>query len=240
MFALSPRFGRFSTGVGPRLPMSLGPIVGGIGLLMLTQVDASSAYLTGVLPGVLVFGLGLAATVAPLTATALDSVEERRVGIASGINNGVSRVAGLLAIAILGAVIAGSFKSTVDDELDAATLSPAAAEAVADAKAKPLGAAETGGLRAAEADSVEAAVTSASEQSFQLAMALAGGLMIVGGAIAGAGIVNPRRPVESEPENIPRAATAGECGRATEPGPPGPVPGTLSPEPAGASIDSSL
>ena len=57
------------------------------------------------LPAILVFGLGLSATVAPLTATVLDSVEERHVGIASGVNNGVARVAGLLAIAVLGAVI---------------------------------------------------------------------------------------------------------------------------------------
>ena len=65
------------------------------------------------LPAVLVFGLGLSATVAPLTATVLDSVEERHVGIASGVNNGVARVAGLLAIAVLGAVISAKFDASV-------------------------------------------------------------------------------------------------------------------------------
>ena len=70
--------------------------------------------MTEVLPAILVFGLGLSATVAPLTATVLDSVEERRVGIASGVNNGVSRVAGLLAIAVLGAVISAHFGSELD------------------------------------------------------------------------------------------------------------------------------
>ena len=183
--------------------MALGPIVGGIGLLLLTQLDASSDYVTGVLPGILVFGLGLSATVAPLTATALNSVEERHVGVASGINNGVSRVAGLLAIAVLGAVIAGSFKSTIDERVDVASLSPAAARAVDDAKQKPLGAADTGGLPADEAASIDDAVTAGSEQGFQLGMGLAGALMIVGGVIAGLGIRNPREPAR---RGAPRAA----------------------------------
>ncbi len=109
MFALSPRWGRLASGTGPRLPMSLGPIVGGIGLIGLLRVGSDPSYATDVLPAILVFGLGLSATVAPLTATVLDSVEERHVGIASGINNGISRVAGLLAIAVLGAVISAKF-----------------------------------------------------------------------------------------------------------------------------------
>ena len=99
LFFLSPRFGRLASGTGPRLPMTAGPIVGGLGLLLLLRVGADADYLTDVLPAILVFGLGLSATVAPLTATVLDSVDERHVGIASGVNNGVSRVAGLLAIA---------------------------------------------------------------------------------------------------------------------------------------------
>lgn len=113
LFLLSPRFGRFASAVGPRLPMTAGPIVAGLGLLLLLRVGADAAYLPDVLPGVLVFSLGLAATVAPLTATVLDSVEERRVGVASGVNNGISRVAGLLAIAVLGAVISAKFGAEV-------------------------------------------------------------------------------------------------------------------------------
>jgi EmrB/QacA subfamily drug resistance transporter len=240
LFFLSPRFGKFSTMVGPRLPMAVGPIVGGVGLLLLTRVNATSDYVTDVLPGIVLFGLGLSATVAPLTATALNSVEDHRMGLASGVNNGVSRVAGLLAIAVLGALIAGSFKSTIDDELGSATLSTRATRALDDAEQKPLGAAATGGLPDAEARVVDEAVTTASERAFHLGMVLAGGLMIVGGVIAGVGIVNPRRPVESEPAHVPRAATAGECGRAGERGGPSPVPGTLAPESAGAPLDSTL
>ena len=109
LFVLSPRWGRLASGTGPRLPMTLGPIVGGLGLLLLLRVDSGADYLADVLPGILVFGLGLSATVAPLTATVLDSVDERHVGIASGVNNGVSRVAGLLAIAVLGAIVSARF-----------------------------------------------------------------------------------------------------------------------------------
>jgi EmrB/QacA subfamily drug resistance transporter len=115
LFVLSPRFGRLASGTGPRLPMTAGPIVGGLGLLLMLRIDSGADYVTEVLPAVLVFGLGLAATVAPLTATVLDSVEERHVGIASGINNGVSRVAGLLAIAVLGAVISARFDAIAGD-----------------------------------------------------------------------------------------------------------------------------
>jgi EmrB/QacA subfamily drug resistance transporter len=215
LFALSPRFGRFATGTGPRLPMAIGPIVGGIGLLLLTRVDAGADYLTQVLPGVLVFGLGLSATVAPLTATALDSVDERKVGIASGINNGVSRIAGLLAIAVLGAVIAASFDSTVDEQLSGVGISEAGAEAVAAAKQQPLGAADTQGLPAPEAQEIDAAVTAASVDGFRLGMLLGGALMIAGGGIAAVGIRDPRR---REQRQAPLAAPAGECARCVEDG----------------------
>ena len=99
--------------------------------------------MTEVLPGILLFGLGLSATVAPLTATALNSVEERHAGVASGINNGVSRVAGLLAIAVLGALIAGQFGSAIDAELAGAKLSPAAEEVGRGGQGRPAGARRT-------------------------------------------------------------------------------------------------
>jgi EmrB/QacA subfamily drug resistance transporter len=225
LFVLSPRFGRIATDTGPRVPMSIGPIVGGVGLLMLMRVDAGASYVTDVLPGVVVFGLGLSATVAPLTATALDSVPERQVGIASGINNGVSRVAGLLAIAVLGAVIAGSFDSRIDDTLAGEPLSPAAERSVERAKEKPFGAANTGRLDPGEAQRVDTAATDASEGAFQLGMVLAGILMVVGGVIAGIGLRNPERREAREP---PLAATAADCGHC----PPEEEPATTGREPA--------
>jgi EmrB/QacA subfamily drug resistance transporter len=215
MFFLSPRFGKIATATGPRAPMCAGPIVGGIGLLMLTRVGAHPDYIADVLPGLLVFSLGLSATVAPLTATALDSVAERHMGVASGINNGVSRVAGLLAIAILGAVIAGSFKGAIDDELDGASLSGEAQAAIADAKERPLDVPDTSDLSPGDAALVTTATEKASERSFDLSLQLGGFLMIAGGIIAGVGLRNPRRLTAGEAaEHAPPAApAAGECGR---------------------------
>jgi EmrB/QacA subfamily drug resistance transporter len=129
LFFLSPRWGRLASSTGPRLPMCAGPIVGGVGLIMLMRVGADADYVSDVLPAVLVFGLGLSATVAPLTATVLDSVEERHVGIASGVNNGIARVAGLLAIAVLGAVISAKFDASVGAEVANGPLTSEAPEA---------------------------------------------------------------------------------------------------------------
>jgi EmrB/QacA subfamily drug resistance transporter len=215
LFVFSPYFGRIASGTGPRMPMTAGPIVGGIGLLLLLRVDSTPDYLTDVLPALLVFGLGLSATVAPLTATVLDSVEERHVGIASGVNNGISRVAGLLAIAVLGAVISAHFGASLDSKLGAEPLSPTASEAVVDAKRQPLGAPATGDLAAAEATRIDAASAEASTSSFHLGIGIAGLLMIAGGIVSGFGIVNPRQHFQAVPAG--GAATAGECGHDAQP-----------------------
>jgi EmrB/QacA subfamily drug resistance transporter len=104
MLTLSARAGALATRIGPRLPLAAGPVLAGVGLLLLSRVDAGSHWLTAVLPGATVFGLGLSLTVAPLTATVLAAVEDRHAGVASGINNAVSRVGGLVAVAVLPAV----------------------------------------------------------------------------------------------------------------------------------------
>ena len=214
LFFLSPRWGKLASGTGPRLPMTFGPIVGGIGLLMLLMVGADGDYVTEVLPGVLVFGLGLSATVAPLTATVLDSVEERHVGIASGVNNGISRVAGLLAIAVLGAVISAYFGSGLDDNLGDRPLGPRAERTVNDAKAQPLAVPDTEALPPAQAARVDSASADASTSAFHLGIGIAGVLMILGGIVAGFGIENPRRRTEAVPNR--GSASAGECGHGAD------------------------
>ncbi len=106
MLLLSARSGRLATRIGPRLQMSVGPMIVGAGLVLLSRAAADTSYLTGVLPAALVFALGLAVTVAPLTATALASVPGEHSGLASAVNNDVARIGGLLAVALL-PVVAG-------------------------------------------------------------------------------------------------------------------------------------
>jgi EmrB/QacA subfamily drug resistance transporter len=101
MLLLSARAGALGQRIGPRIPMTVGPIVCAGALVLLGSVGPDAAYLGSVLPPVLLLGLGLSLTVAPLTATALGSLDERHAGIASGVNNAVARTAGLLAVAIL-------------------------------------------------------------------------------------------------------------------------------------------
>ncbi len=101
MLALSARSGRLASRIGPRLQMSVGPLVVAVGFALLTFATRGSSYVTYVLPAVVVFGLGLAITVAPLTATAMNSAPAEQSGIASAVNNDVARVAGLLAVAVL-------------------------------------------------------------------------------------------------------------------------------------------
>ena len=101
MLALSARSGALAARIGPRLQMSVGPLVIAAGLLLLTRVTAGGGYLTDVLPAVLVFGLGLAINVAPLTSTAMSAVPAEHSGIASAVNNDVARTAGLIAVAVL-------------------------------------------------------------------------------------------------------------------------------------------
>jgi EmrB/QacA subfamily drug resistance transporter len=214
LFFLSPRWGKLASGTGPRLPMTIGPIVGGIGLLLLLRVGSGGDYVTDVLPGILVFGLGLSATVAPLTATVLDSVSERHVGIASGVNNGIARVAGLLAIAVLGAVISAYFGSTLDGNLGDRPLGPRAERAISDAKAQPLAVPKTGQLPPTQAARVSTASADASTSAFHLGIGIAGVLMIVGGVVSGIGIENPRRKVEAIATR--GTAQAGECGHGAD------------------------
>jgi EmrB/QacA subfamily drug resistance transporter len=101
MLVLSARTARLSQQIGPRLPMTVGPVVVAVGLALLSRLRAGDHYVAAVLPGIVVLGLGLAATVAPLTAAVMAAVDERHVGVGSGVNNAVARVGTLLSVALL-------------------------------------------------------------------------------------------------------------------------------------------
>jgi Na+/melibiose symporter-like transporter len=101
MLLLSARSGALAQRIGARIPLTVGPFVIAAGMLLMTRIDPGDSYVSTVLPAVLVFGLGLTLVVAPVTATVLAAADARHAGIASGINNAVSRVAGLFAVAVL-------------------------------------------------------------------------------------------------------------------------------------------
>ena len=101
MLMLSARSGALATRIGPRLQMTVGPLLVALGILLMTGIKEGVSYWTQVLPAVVVVGLGLATTVAPLTSTALGAVDDRHAGVASGVNTTVSRAAQLAAVAVL-------------------------------------------------------------------------------------------------------------------------------------------
>ena len=106
MLAFSARAGALAQRIGPRIPLTIGPLVIAVGFLLMAQIDPGDSYVTAVLPPILIFSAGLTLVVAPVTATVLAAADARHAGIASGINNAVARIGGLLAVALL-PVIAG-------------------------------------------------------------------------------------------------------------------------------------
>jgi EmrB/QacA subfamily drug resistance transporter len=198
MFLLSMRFGALADRYGPRLFMGAGPLIAAAGMAWLLRLDADVEYLVDLLPGLLLFALGLSMTVAPLTATVLADADDSNAGIASGVNNAIARVAGLVAIAAVGAVVAASFGSRLDDELGSqATARPKVAAAVERAKTQPLAAVEVQGVPEDVQAAVREAGQDASVGAFHVGIAIATVLVALGGLLGLLGIRNPQRRVEA-------------------------------------------
>jgi len=198
MFVLSRRFGALADRFGPRLFMGAGPVVGACGLLLLQRVSLRVDYVSEILPALLVFAMGLALTVAPLTAAVLAGAGEGQAGIASGVNNAVARVAGLLGTAALGAVIAASFGATLDSRLHGTKLGASARAVLEQAKRLALGRPDVHALPPAQGRVLTSAAAQASLHSFHLGMAIAAALVAAGGAVGAVGIRNPGRQVHAE------------------------------------------
>ena len=199
MFALSTRFGMLADRYGPRFFMGVGPLVAAAGLALFLPLDADVDYVTDLLPGLLVFALGLSMTVAPLTATVLADADEKNAGIASGTNNAIARVASLVAIAAVGAVVADGYGPKLESELSPqAAARPAVQAAVEEAKKQPLSQIVVPGLPAGLQAEVTDAGEAASVRAFRMGIGIATGLVALGGVLGLAGLVNPRRRVEAE------------------------------------------
>jgi hypothetical protein len=178
MLVLSPRFGGLAGKYGSRVFMTVGPLLFGSGIAWLAFLRPDSSYLVGLFPAALAMGLGLSVTVAPLTAAVMGSVPGHNAGVASAVNNAASRVAGLLAIAALGAVLALSFTANVTGQAGSG-LDAAGQAQLADAVANPAVAARSSDL----APQVRTILVESYTTAYRLAMlasaALAGAAALI-------------------------------------------------------------
>jgi EmrB/QacA subfamily drug resistance transporter len=194
MFLLARRFGALADRFGPRLFMGIGPIVAAVGLVLLAGMGTHPQYGTEVLPGVVLLGIGLSITVAPLTAAILNAAPSTHSGVASGINNAVARIAGLIAIAVVGAVVASGFSSQVDQRLARPDAPAAYRVAAARAASTALQTRVPAGFTSAERTQVHRTLEHASLDAFRLAMLIAAALALASGILSLLGIATKGRP----------------------------------------------
>jgi EmrB/QacA subfamily drug resistance transporter len=177
--AMSPFAGAASARFGARAPLVAGPLVASTGFALLALPGSGGSYVTTFFPGVVVLGVGMGITVAPLTTALMGSVEVRHAGVASGINNAVARAAGLLAIAALGVVLLARFNGALAEELTQMSLPPEIGHLVS---------AERGKLLGADFSSIDPALAEALRRAFAAAYVAAfRTLMLVNATMAAAG-----------------------------------------------------
>jgi MFS family permease len=182
MFLLSRWSGGLVKRYGGKLPLVIGPIIaaGGFALFMLPGTESELfGYWTTFFPAVVVLGIGMAVSVAPLTTTVMNAVSANRAGIASGINNAVSRTAGLLAVAVLGIVMMHTFNSQLDRRLTALGIPPEVKGALAGQRTRLAAAELPPDLDPAQAQSVRQAIDESFVAGFRRVMAVAAVLALL-------------------------------------------------------------
>jgi EmrB/QacA subfamily drug resistance transporter len=169
---------------GAKLPLVVGPSIAALGFALFALPGTKADYWTGFFPAVTVLGLGMAITVAPLTTTVMDAVGTSKSGIASGINNAVSRVAGLLAIAVLGILMLAAFNSSLDTHLASISLPPAARQNIDEQRIKLAGATLPADITESQRAQLQDAIDESFVAGFRLMMLTAAGLALASAASA--------------------------------------------------------
>ena len=206
-FLMSRWAGGLVTRYGAKLPLMIGPTIAAAGFFLFTRPGIGGSYWTTFFPAVVVMGLGMSLVIAPLTTTALNSVEGQHSGLASGVNNAVSRTASLLSIAVLGIFVFTAFSSTLDSRLSKIDLSPAVVQKM-DARKVDLGAAQApSGVDAAKKREISRAVDESFVAGFRSVMYIAAGLALASALISALIIEGKGHKVEPEQ---PREGTEAE------------------------------
>jgi EmrB/QacA subfamily drug resistance transporter len=197
-FLMSRWAGGLITRYGARLPLTIGPVVAAAGFILLAVPGAEGSYWTTFFPAIVVLGLGMSLVIAPLTTTALNSVAGSHSGLASGVNNAVSRTAGLLAIPVLGIFVFLVFSGSLDTHVRDLDLSPRAQQQL-EAEKVDLGGAEVPpGISGKTAEEIETAVDLSFLKGFRLAMYIAAGSALASAVAAAIMIEGKDRPTPAE------------------------------------------
>ncbi|CAA9445285.1 MAG: Uncharacterized MFS-type transporter [uncultured Rubrobacteraceae bacterium] len=183
-FLISRWAGGLVTRFGARLPLMIGPVIAAAGFVLFARPGLGGSYWTTFFPAIVVLGLGMALVIAPLTTTAMNSVSGSHSGLASGVNNAVSRTAGLLAIPVLGIFVFLVFSGGLDTRVQSLDLSPQAQEQLEAEKVNLGGAEVPSGVSQETGVKVERAIQESFLAGFRLAMFIAAGLAVASAVAA--------------------------------------------------------
>jgi EmrB/QacA subfamily drug resistance transporter len=194
MFVLSRWSGGLVARVDPRVPLTAGPMIAAAGIALYARPSIGGTYWATFFPATVVVGLGMALTVAPLTTTVMNAVEAQHSGVASGVNNAVSRVAGLLAIAVFGVLLTGAFRSAVNPRIEQVVAVAPASRSVIDRELTKMAAADLSELPldASQRSALRAAIDDGFVYAFRRVIAGAAVLAVLAGLM---GVALPARRV---------------------------------------------
>jgi EmrB/QacA subfamily drug resistance transporter len=184
MFLLSRWSGGLINRYGPKIPLIVGPLIAAVAFLLFAVPDVRARYWTAFFPAFVVLGLGMAISVAPLTTVVMNSVGQERAGTASGINNAVARVAGVLAVAVLGAVMAAAFAHSLRYSIDGLHLNVGVVQQLESNVAKLGNLGAPYGVDSQTATTIRSAIAESFIFGFRLIMLLCAGLATASAAVA--------------------------------------------------------